>query len=319
MPTAASRREFLRTALATAAGLAVSPRIFGSSPAVAPRANPVAVFAKCLQFLDYDRMGEALARTGFDGADLPVRPAGAVLPEKVKTDLPRAVKALQQHGKSVPMIVTAINDPADPRTEQILGTASQLGIKHYRMGYFAYDPARSVPQNLDAHKKTMEKLEQLNRKYGIQGGYQNHSGTGVGAPVWDLHWLLQDRDPAHIGLQYDICHAVTEGGVSWPLGLKLLAPWIKTVAIKDFRWSQENGKWRIKYVPLGEGMVDFAAFLKAYKELGLSGPFTVHAEYDLGGAEHGQAQPSMSLNQIAAYLQKDQAWLRQQFRQHGLS
>jgi L-ribulose-5-phosphate 3-epimerase len=305
--------------MAAAAGAAISPQTFGSSLASLARPNPVNVFAKCLQFLDYDRMGEAIARIGFDGADLPVRPEGAVLPEKVKTDLPRALKALQRHGRSIPMIVTAINDPDDARTEQILGTASQLGIKYYRMGYFDYDPARSVEQNLDAHKKTMEKLERINRKFGIHGGYQNHSGTRVGAPVWDLYWLLQDRDPAYIGVQYDICHAVTEGGVSWPLGLRLLAPWVKTMAVKDFRWSQEKGKWQIKYVPLGEGMVDYDAFLKTYKALGLAGPVTVHGEYDLGGAEHGNAHPAMPLSQISGHLQKDLTWLRQQFRQHGIS
>jgi L-ribulose-5-phosphate 3-epimerase len=319
MSTTPSRRQFLKAAFATAAGVVVSPYAFGNPPALAAPPTPVSLFTKCLQFLDYDHLGEALARQGFDGADLPVRSGGAVLPEKVMTDLPRAVKALQKQGRSIPMIVTAINDPQDPRTEQILGTASQLGIKYYRMGYFNYDPARSVQQNLDAHKKTMEQLEQINRKFGLHGGYQNHTGTGVGAPVWDLYWLLQDRDPAYIGLQYDICHAVSEGSASWPLGLKLLAPWVKTMAIKDFKWSQENGKWRIKYVPLGEGMVDYAAYLKTYKALGISGPVTVHAEYDLGGAEHGQAKPMMTLNQISAYLQKDLTWLRQQFRQHGIS
>jgi sugar phosphate isomerase/epimerase len=317
MPNTTSRREFIKVAATAAAGVLVSPYACGHSPA--PAATPVTVFAKCLQFLDYDRMGEALARMGFDGADLPVRPGGAVLPEKVRTDLPRVFKALQQQGRSIPLLTTAINDPDDARTEQILGTASQLGIKYYRMGYFKYDPARTLQQNLGAHKKTMERLERINRKYGIHGGYQNHAGTGVGAPVWDLYWLLQDRDPAYIGVQYDICHGVTEGSASWPLGLKLVAPWVKTVAIKDFRWGQENGKWRVQYVPLGEGMVDFTAFLKSYKALGFSGPITVHGEYDLGGAEHGHAKPTMDLNRISGFLKKDLTWLRQQLRQHDIS
>ena len=324
MQTDLFRRQFIKAALAAAAGVAISPQAFGQSPVrPAPAAGkPVNVFAKCLQFLDYDQLGETLARLGFDGADLPVRPGGTVLPEKVKTDLPRAFKALQQQGRSIPMIVTAINDPEDPHTEHILGTASQLGIKYYRMGYFGYDKTKSVPQNLEVHKKTMEKLEKINRKYGIHGGYQNHSGTGVGAPVWDLYWLLQDRDPAYIGLQYDICHGVTEGGVSWPLALKLMAPWIKTAAIKDFIWARDSQNkkkpWRIKYVPLGEGMVDFNAYLTQYKALGLAGPVTVHFEYDLGGAEHGKTNPAMSLADMSAYLKKDLGWLRQQFREHGI-
>jgi L-ribulose-5-phosphate 3-epimerase len=321
MDTDFPRRQFIRTALAAAAGVAISPQAFGEIllPQARPKPGPVNVFAKCLQFLDFDRLGETIARLGFDGVDLPVRPGGTVLPEKVKTDLPRALKALQQQGKSIPMIVTAINNPDDPRTEQILGTAAQLGIQYYRMGYLAYDQKKSVPENLDAHKKTMEKLERLNRNYGIHGGYQNHSGSNVGAPVWDLHWLLQDRDPAFIGLQYDICHGVSEGAKSWPLGLKLLAPWIKTIAVKDFHWAREKGKWQIQYVPLGQGMVDYDAYLKQYKDLHLAGPVTLHFEYALGGAEHGKTAPTMSLADISALLKTDLAWFRQQLRQHGLS
>src|SRR5688500_18352216 len=103
-----SRREFVKTALAAGAGVLFGPQVFGTDVISAPRLHLVNVFAKCLQFLDYDRMAEVIARIGFDGADLPVRPGGAVLPEKVKTDLPRAQKALEKHGKSIPMIVTSI-------------------------------------------------------------------------------------------------------------------------------------------------------------------------------------------------------------------
>ena len=313
-----SRREFVKNALAAGTGVLLAPQVFGSDvlPASAPR--PINVFSKCLQFLDYDRMAEVIARIGFDGADLPVRPAGAVLPEKVKTDLPRAQKALERNGRRIPMIVTAINDPDDKYTDQILGTASQLGIKFYRMGYFDYDKAHSIQQNLDTHKRTIEKLERVNRKFGIHGGYQNHSGARVGAPVWDLHWLLKDTDPEFIGVQYDVCHAVTEGGVSWPLGMKLLAPWIKTVAIKDFLWKKEGQRWRPAYVPLTEGMVDFNAYLNAYQELRITGPVSIHCEYDLGGAEHGKTNPTMSLADISAHLKKDLDWFRKALLAQGI-
>ena len=70
-------------------------------------------------------MGETLAAIGFKGAELTVRDEGQVLPENVKTDLPRAIKTLQKSGVSVPMIVTGIINPDDPLTENVLGTASE--------------------------------------------------------------------------------------------------------------------------------------------------------------------------------------------------
>jgi L-ribulose-5-phosphate 3-epimerase len=242
-----------------------------------------------------------------------------VLPQNVKIDLPKAVKALKKSGISVPMMVTGIVNPDDQFTENVLGTASELGIRYYRMGYLNYNPAKSIPENLDQHKRTIEKLEKINRKFGIHGGYQNHSGTNVGAPVWDLYWILKDSDPAFIGVQYDIRHAVAEGGVAWPLGMKLLAPWIKTTAIKDFYWKKENRKWILENVPLGEGMVDFNAFLKMYSSLGISGPVSIHLEYNLGGAEEGKTNPTMGLDKISEYMKNDNNWYRAKLKEMGIS
>jgi hypothetical protein len=122
------------------------------------------------------------------------------------------------------------------------------------MGWLKYDRKETMAENLDQHKSTFEKLEKLNREFGVSGNYQNHSGGVVGAPVWDLHHLLKVLDPEFFGVQYDIRHATVEGGFSWPLGMKLLASWIQTVDIKDFIWfKNEEGQWRVKNVPWVKG------------------------------------------------------------------
>jgi sugar phosphate isomerase/epimerase len=164
----------------------------------------------------------------------------------------------------------------------------------------------------------IEKLEKINRKYSIHGGYQNHSGTRVGGPVWDLYWLVKDCDPAFMGVQYDIRHAVCEGGASWPVGMKLLSPWIRTLDVKDFLWKKVESNWKITNVPLGEGMVDLDAWLKHYIALELSGPVSIHYEYDLGGAESGKTNPSMGLNEITGFLKRDLLYLHSKYRQSGL-
>lgn len=314
------RREFIKTGSILTAGAVSIPKIFASVPIPKTGAYPICVFTKCLQFLDYDHLGETIANIGFDGADLTVRKGGCVQPENVKLDLPKAVKSLQAAGLKVPMMVTDITGTDYPFLEAVLGTASQLGIKHYRMGYLRYDPSKSIEDNLNVHKRTMESLEKINHKFNIHGEYQNHTYMGniVGSPVWDIYWILKDCDPAYIGSQYDIHHAVDEGGHSWPLGMRLLAPWIKTTAIKDFLWIKENGKWQVVTVPLGEGQVDFDAYLKEYISLGINGPVSVHYEYDLGGAELGKTSSSMSLDKISTVLKKDLSWLQAKFKEHNI-
>lgn len=274
------RRTFL--AWSAAAGLALPAGASASSAPRVPRAAPrtICVFSKHLQWLGYRDMAELAAEIGFDGVDLTVRPGGHVLPERVVDDLPRAVEAVRAAGLAVPLITTAITDPRDPLTERILKTASGLGISHYRMGTLGYNAAAGVAGSLESHRPAVRELAQLNAQYRLHGAYQNHAGTNVGGPVWDIWMLLRDLDPAWIGCQYDIRHAVVEGGTAWPLALKLLGPYIQTTAIKDFHWAKDaQGRWRIHNVPLREGMVDFDAYFRLVKELGISGPLSMHFEY----------------------------------------
>ena len=314
-----SRRNFIKTTAVGVAGITLGSHVPASVMSSPEKLRSIHVFTKCLQFLDYDEMAEVVAEQGFDGADLTVRTGGQILPENVETDLPKALKALRKAGVDSNMIVTKINNADDPFSVRIIKTMADLGIKYYRMGYMNYEDDKSVIQNLEEFKRNFEKLEKLNRKYGVHGDYQNHSGLRLGGPVWDLYGSLKDRDPAFIGVQYDVCHATTEGGLSWPLGMKLLAPWIKTTAIKDFIWNKtENGKWKVKIVPLGEGMVNFDTYFKLYKSLNITAPVTIHYEYDLGGAEHGKANPTMSRDEIYSCLDKDIIFLKDYFKKFDL-
>jgi len=290
---------------ASVAGISMAP-LMAMSP-LESKPYPVCIFSKCLQFLAYRELGEVVSELGFDGVDLTVRDKGHVLPENVKKDLPDAVKAIRRAGTEVPMITTKITDADDPLTEQILGVAADSGILYYRMGPYGFDNKLSVFENLDIHKREMEKLEKVNRKYNIRGGYQNHSGPWgmMGGAVWDLHYVLKDFDPEYIGIQYDIAHATVEGGFSWEVALKVIAPWINSLAIKDFVWEKRENRWRTKWVPIGEGMVNFEKYLKEIDSIISSVPITLHYEYDLGGAEHGSNKPTMDHEKIYELLDRD--------------
>ena len=189
------RRKFVTTSTTGITGVLLSSDLIAApiSFTAGPK-RPVHVFTKCLQFLNYDQMAAVVAKNGFDGADLTVRPGGQVLPEKVEKDLPRAMKALKDAGIGTNMITTGINNADDPFARPTFKTMAELGIQYYRMGYIKYDHRRPMPENLDEHKSTFEKLEKLNREFGVTANYQNHSGADVGATVWDLYHILKDCD-----------------------------------------------------------------------------------------------------------------------------
>jgi sugar phosphate isomerase/epimerase len=319
-----SRRDFIRNSILTTAGISLAVDSSGTSPSerivrnqpiidqpVEKEAFKVSIFSKHLHWLDYAEMAKVAAAMGFDGVDLTVRPNGHVLPEKVEEDLPKAVTAIRKEGMDVYMITTSITNAADPNTERILKTASSLGIRHYRTGYYMYDEKISIDENLSGFKEQLLKLASLNKKYSISGEYQNHSGGQYfGAPVWDLYGVLKQVNSPWIGSQYDINHATVEGAHTWPIGLKLLKPHIKSIDIKDFLWTKSEGKWQVDYVPLGEGMVDFKKYFGLLKQYGISVPISVHYEYALGGAEHGDRSLTMSREEVIAAMKKDLATLK---------
>lgn len=313
-----SRREFLA---GTTAGLAMMPLagITGKSFQPNKKKFQICIFSKHLQWLDYNGMAQTAAELGFDGVDLTVRRGGHVLPERVEGDLPKAVEAITAAGIKPLMMATDINDPDDPKTEKILRTASALGIRYYRLGKYRYKDDRSIVSTLKEAKPKIRDLAAMNKHYNIHGDYQNHAGSRyVGAPVWDLWELIRDLDPKYIGCQFDIRHATVEGGQAWPLHLKIISTWIKTLAIKDFNWEKRKNKWQAVNCPLGKGAVDFISYLQLLKTLSIACPISVHYEYDLGGANHGAKKLTMEKEKVLTTIGIDLGFLKISLRENDL-
>lgn len=314
-----NRREFITTM--AAAGAAIPFTRFqlsdaGNAPA---KPYPVRLFSKPIDAFDFGFMCECLSRSGIEGFDLTVRPGGKVVPEKVEDDLPKLVGEAKKYNLALDMMVTSILSPDDQFTERILKTASSVGVTHYRLGWAPYDPEKGIMETLQSYKFTLTGIAGLNKKYNIRGGYQNHAGARIGGPVWDLYELLKDLPPEHIGCQYDVRHATVEGANAWVLGLKLLAPFINSLAIKDFTWQMVKGRPAAVTVPMGEGMVNWDLFFKTIKELEISAPMTLHVEYPL----FSKVEESHSLTRkqeiIVSKLKKDMDFLNAYLSKYGLT
>ncbi|WP_298486332.1 sugar phosphate isomerase/epimerase [uncultured Maribacter sp.] len=265
----------------------------------------VSIFSKHLQFLDYEATGEMAAEMGFSGVDLTVRPKGHVLPSNVEKDLPKAIAAIKKGGSSCKMITTAIENASKQIDIAVIKTAAKEGVKFYRSNWFTYKEEISMEDSLAFYTEGIQKLGVLNREAGIVGCYQNHAGLKIGGSFWEVKKILETVDPNYFGVQYDIRHATVEGGVSWKNGLALLHPYIKTIVLKDFKWAQVKGKWKLVNVPIGEGMIDFDAYFKLLKKYGIKPPVSLHLEYDLGGAEKGKSKIIVDKKVVYDAMKKD--------------
>ncbi len=312
-----TRRDFTKL---SAAALGSVPLMGFSNSLLQPMSQPkegiqVNLFSKHLQFLGYNEMSEAAAEIGFDGLDLTVRPKGHVLPERAVEDLPKAVAAMKKYGLLTTMMTTNIIDANDPQSKQVLETASGLGLTHYRTGWLTYPEEKTIPESIEDHAQKLAALETLNKRLGLYGGYQNHAGNHVGAPIWDIPQILKNTSSLHMGCQYDIRHAMVEGGGSWQLGLRLVHSYINSIDIKDFKWGQKDGRWQPINVPLGEGMVDFDLYFKLLKKYNINVPVSLHLEYDLGGAEHGDSKITIDKKEVFAQMKKDLSFLRKAWQE----
>lgn len=286
-----TRRDFIKQSALFSSAFAVFPSFTTISQPLSEEDLSLHVFSKHLQFLDYKDMAEAAAELGFDGIDLTVRRKGHVLPERVEDDLPKAIEAIKAAGLLADMMASDVNNALDPLHRRVLRAAAAAGIKWYRLGYVSFND-QPIPERLAELNEQMKHLGRFNQMLGLTGAYQNHAGIRVGAAIWDIWHLLQGLEPDVMGCQYDIRHALVEGGTSWKTGLKLIRPKINSIVLKDFIWKKVDNSWKVFNVPLGEGMVDFDAYFKVLKAFDLDVPVSIHFEYDLGGAEHGAREVS---------------------------
>ncbi|XMO87616.1 TIM barrel protein [Algibacter sp. AS12] len=275
----------------------------------------VNIFSKHLQFLDYKTTGEMAASMGFSGVDLTVRPKGHVLPDHVKVDLPKAIADIKLGGSQCNMITTSVENVNNPLDVDVIKTAAKCGVNFYRTNWFKYLEGETLEASINFYKNQVQALSELNAQHNIVGCYQNHAGVKVGASFWEVKAILELANTTFFGTQYDIRHAVVEGGNSWVNGLNLLQNHIKVIVLKDFKWGLVNGQWKIVNVPIGEGMVDFDTYFKILKKYKLKPPVSLHLEYDLGGAEKGQDEISIDKKVVFDAMKKDLSTVQKMWNQ----
>ncbi len=295
----------------------------------------VDAYSRHLQWLrTADEVAEAAHEMGYQGVDITVRPyPGHVSPERVATDLPPFVNAVRKHGLQVVAITCPITDADSPRAEDILRAAASLDIRHYWWGTFRYERGKPILPQLDALKPRVAKLAALNARYGMTAMYHNYSGNAlVGSAIWDLLYVLREFDPARVGFHYDVGHATNAGGNgTWALNLRVAGPYVAGVSIKDSVLEKApsgapagrdgfaaSGGWRVRQVPLGEGMVNLPLLAEVLKEIGFSGPVEIQSEYPNGGAENAQDKITLPRETVMGAMKRDLEVLREAFEPAGL-
>ena len=243
----------------------------------------VLMFTKMLKDkggLQLEEAAEYMADMGFDGADLTVRPGGYVLPEMVKEDLPKAVEVLKSHGLEVPMITTSITDPEKDHAEDIFETASRCGVEYIKLGYWRYEGFGKIRKQIREVRRKIEGIYRLSRRYCVTATIHTHAGRYLSADPALLLILLKGYDPEWLGAYIDPGHLFAElGPRGWEMSVDILAPYIRLVSVKNYRWVKTPEGWRVKMYPLKEEIVPWPDLFKCLRSIGFDGCISVHSEY----------------------------------------
>jgi sugar phosphate isomerase/epimerase len=239
---------------------------------------PTAVFSKVYQTLklNFEDAAAVTAEAGLEGIDPPVRPEGEVLPERVAEDLPRYAEALRKHNLRVLLLTTGITSTASPSAEVILRAAKKLGVQYYRLGFVERQKDVPVEKQVKEIRAGLKDLAALNKEIGVTALFQNHSPSGrsyVGGNLDDLHAIVNDFDPAQVGVAFDIGHSLVVHGKDWRPHFDKIKSHLKVAYVKDVKMG---GRW----VPFGEGDIGQTGYFRLLKEMNYQAPLSLHIEFD---------------------------------------
>ena len=108
-------------------------------------------------------------------------------------------------------------------------------------------------------------------------GQALHLETGQ-EPVDVLVEFLNDVERDNIFVNFDPANMILYGAGQPIPALEKLGSWVHSIHCKDATWSDKPGETWGRETPLGEGDVDFEAFLKMLKIIGYDGPLTIERE-----------------------------------------
>jgi sugar phosphate isomerase/epimerase len=110
-----------------------------------------------------------------------------------------------------------------------------------------------------------------------RNGQALHLETGQ-EPVDVLETFLDDMDRDNLFVNFDPANMILYGAGEPLPAVEQLGSRVHSVHCKDATWSDKPGETWGREVPLGEGDVDFKAFLAVLQRIGYDGPLTIERE-----------------------------------------
>jgi sugar phosphate isomerase/epimerase len=111
----------------------------------------------------------------------------------------------------------------------------------------------------------------------VKNGQDLHLETGQ-EPADVLLAFLKDVERGNLFVNFDPANMILYGCGEPIPALRTLGSYVRSIHCKDATWSKQPGETWGAEVPLGQGDVNFEAYLRTLKEIGYDGPLTIERE-----------------------------------------
>lgn len=157
-------------------------------------------------------------------------------------------------------------------TKEISDFARLLGVDciGLHIGFVPHDP--DDPDYAEVLSVTREICQ-----HAQDNAQRVHLETGQ-EPADVLLRFIQDTGCDNLFINFDPANMILYGSGEPLPALRKVGKYVRSVHCKDATWSDRPGETWGAEVPLGEGAVDMAAYLRTLEEIGYDGPLTIERE-----------------------------------------
>ena len=219
-------------------------------------------------------LGELVARLGFDGVELPVRPGYQVEPADAAKGLPAAARELGAQG-------VRIESVAGTADELTIRACAEAGVPTIRI--MAPIEGTSYLETVERIRRRYDELLPLLDRHGVRLGVQNHNGRYV-SNASGLHALLRGYEPRHVCAVWDAAHNALQGEDP-ELAIDIVWSQLGMVNLKNALWRRTNGPeaedvtWKPYWTSGRQGLASWPRVVAELKRRGYAGTVCLTAEY----------------------------------------
>jgi sugar phosphate isomerase/epimerase len=153
---------------------------------------------------------------------------------------------------------------------EAINVTAQLGAKYILMhaGFIDHTKPEYARKFYDRVRLLADAAAEKNVKFLMETGQETAK---------ELKHFLEEMDHPALRVNFDPANMILYDKGNPLEAVKVLAPWIRHIHIKDAIRTKTPGTWGLE-VPWGEGDVNSNAFLRTLKEIGFKGALAIERE-----------------------------------------